>query len=87
MRKISKAVRTSNRAELTIYRQLQSEGWEVVKRGWPDFLAHKDGQLRFIEVKPRHSRLLGFHQHKVAQWLSLLGIIVEVLAPSDHVHR
>lgn len=28
-----------------------SEGWRVTKRGWPDFICRRDGQLMAVEVK------------------------------------
>ena len=31
----------------------ESNGWAATKRGWPDFLCFKDGQLICVEVKPR----------------------------------
>ena len=48
-------IRTSNPVERQVADQLIADGWEVMKRGWPDFLAYKDGKVRFVEVKPARS--------------------------------
>jgi Holliday junction resolvase len=61
---------------------LEAEGWEVMKRGWPDFLAVKDGKVRMIEVKPRADRKLSPAQARVAEVLALLGVTVELWSPS-----
>lgn len=47
-----------NLAERQLFKELTLQGWEVTKRGWPDFVCYKDGHLALVEVKPsRHKRL------------------------------
>lgn len=52
-----------------------------MKRGWPDFLAVKDGRVRMIEVKPHAARTLSPAQARVAEVLALLGVEVELWSP------
>lgn len=76
--------RTRNKAEVDIIRGLEEHGYTVLKRGWPDLLAVKNGELRLIEVKPHAGRDLSPQQRQVADVLkSHLGLEVEILTP-DH---
>ena len=34
-----------NEAEAELHRQLVSEGWQVSKRGWPDFFCMREGHV------------------------------------------
>lgn len=43
----------SNETEGDFADLARRNGWEVTKRGWPDFLCFKDGELIAVEVKPR----------------------------------
>ena len=79
-------IRTFNPTEIAVCTRLEAEGWEVIKKGWPDFLCRKDGTLRFIEVKsprrddPTIPRRFRASQAMVASWLhSAYGIRVEIL--------
>lgn len=74
-------IRTKNRAELKVLHHLQAQGWDVIKNGWPDFLAYKAGMIRFIEVKASAKGRLSLRQQKLADWLALRGIKVEILTP------
>lgn len=65
--------RTSNKHEAIVAEALESDGWEVYRNGWPDFLAVKDGQVRFVEVKPSLISRLSQRQAKVAKHLRALG--------------
>lgn len=31
--------------------KMLAEGWEVTKRGWPDFICRRNGELMYVEVK------------------------------------
>lgn len=69
----------SNRAEVEIKATLEAEGWLVYAKGWPDFLAVRGTEVRFIEVKPSNSRgALSPSQAAVAKALALVGVTVEV---------
>lgn len=73
--------RTQNPAELAVLAQLEADGYSVLKRGWPDFLAVRGDEVRFIEVKPRAHSHLSPAQQRVAGVLAKLGIEVELLTP------
>lgn len=78
-------IRTSNPVEREVADKLIADGWEVMKRGWPDFLAYKDGKVRFVEVKPARQgkRIwtdLASTQFRMAEiLLEVFGVEVEVM--------
>lgn len=43
--------------ELIVKRQLETDGYTVLKNGWPDFFAFKEGHCKFVEVKSGFSQL------------------------------
>lgn len=45
-------VRTCNAREFYVAEALEQEGFEVFKKGWPDLLAYRTGEIRLVEVKP-----------------------------------
>jgi hypothetical protein len=77
----------TNFAEIKTKMLLEQDGYVVVKGGWPDFLAYKDGRLRFIEVKSlskNGNKKKGLEQNQQLIALLLekyLGITVEVVCP------
>ena len=77
-------VRTLNPVEIEVVQSLEAAGWTVVKRGWPDMLAWRDGRVRFIEVKraPRHN-LKKSQAMVAAVLLRILGVQVELLHPGN----
>ena len=68
-----------NHAEREVRAQLEEDGWTVYSKGWPDYLAVKDGKARFIEVKPAGGAQLSSAQQVVFDVLSSLGLQVEVI--------
>lgn len=74
-------IRTTNAAEIAVLEQLEAEGYEVLKRGWPDFIAVRGDEVRFIEVKPNKRCHLSQHQKRVARLLGRFGMRVELLHP------
>ena len=74
-------VRTKNPAESAVVRDLESQGYTVLKNGWPDFLAFRGTEVRLIEVKPHNHRRLSPRQQRMAEALALVGLTVELLAP------
>jgi Holliday junction resolvase-like predicted endonuclease len=74
----------SNVDELRVASYLERTGWEVLSRGWPDFVAVKGDQVRFIEVKPnKNQRGLSPAQRRIAEILKRYGISVECFRPRD----
>lgn len=79
--------RTSNDAESELAEKLENDGWLVMKRGWPDFLAVKDGQLRLIEVKPHEQHRLSPNQQQLAELLRKhAGLNVERWYPGKPIN-
>ena len=77
-------IRTLNETEIEVCMYLESLGYKVIKRGWPDFLAFKDDDIRFIEVKKSpKTKGLKSSQKRVAEVLERLGIKVELLHPGN----
>lgn len=63
-------------AEGECYDFLTAKGYEVRKRGWPDFLAWKGDELIIVEVKPKPRSLLKTQQQRVMQALANHGLSV-----------
>jgi hypothetical protein len=84
-------VRTGNRVEFEVASELERLGYEVFRRGWPDFLAYKDGKVRFVEVKPPNSSKREWHdlcgaQRRIAKILAdVFGVEVEVVHGKEDV--
>ena len=70
--------RPKNKAEGECFDVLRADGWNVTKRGYPDFFCWKEtpeGEMfAFIEVKPKRSNRLKTMQLKVMKFLSSKGI-------------
>ena len=65
--------RRGNAAEMQFKREMLATGWEVTKRGWPDYLAFKDEAVMFVEVKPNASQPLKDSQFKIFELLASHG--------------
>lgn len=83
-RRPSVDIRTLSPALVSIARRLQAEGYTVLKRGWPTFLAYNptENRLRFIRVVSHRSRPRQPGRYRydrlVDDWLrGVLGIEVE----------
>lgn len=50
------------------------EGWEVTKKGWPDYICWKDGKIILVEVKRSKTDYLSKEQVFVLQFLASYGI-------------
>lgn len=75
-----------NRRERQIQEEMIDAGYEVLSKGWPDFLCYrpKDGKVVFLEVKRkqiRPSKKMGLskHQKRVHEILMALGLDVRVV--------
>jgi hypothetical protein len=40
-----------NRREREVLERFESQGFKALKKGWPDFLFYKDGEIVMVEVK------------------------------------
>ena len=63
-----------NPAENECYKLLRSQGWQVTKRGWPDFIAYKKDQVIVVEVKKNSAHSLRQSQWRVFKQLGQAGI-------------
>jgi hypothetical protein len=64
-----------NKREKRVAEEYAAQGFEVLHKGWPDFLVIKDGKIRMIEVKRKQSRStkkmgLSKHQARMKEILS-----------------
>lgn len=64
-----------NPSEKAFAEMLRDDGWNVVKRGWPDFFCTRMGRVMVVEVKPEN-RHLKHHQKIIMNWLASLGVDV-----------
>lgn len=79
--------RPTNAAESMAWDALRESGWEVTRRGWPDFFCWKAGKIVLIEVKPKHGRRLKFRQRQVLEALSAFGVPCYVWTPDGGFER
>ena len=63
-----------NAAEAELFKRLKADGWELTKRGWPDFACFKNGKMILVEVKPKRSYRLKHWQHRILQALAEVGV-------------
>lgn len=69
-----KQTRPTNDTEGKFFDLMRAAGWELTKRGWPDFLCFKDGKLICIEVKSKRGYKLKSWQRRVMLELVKHGI-------------
>ena len=74
--------RTTNLIEAAAALKLQDAGYEVIRGGWPDFLAVKGDEVLFVEVKPSND-VAHFkkNQRRTLSILKSLGLKVKVFTP------
>ena len=72
-----------NPAERQLYQELISQGWEVTKRGWPDFACFKGDSLALIEVKPDKWHRLKKRQQRLMTALANLGVKCFLWSPDS----
>lgn len=64
----------ANVSERQFFQMMTDAGWQLTKKGWPDFACFKDGKLILIEVKPKRSHRLKSWQQKLMMQLVKHGI-------------
>ena len=62
-----------NEPERQFEQNFTAQGWTVTKRGWPDFICSKNGQIMVVEVK-RSARQGVLRQRKVIDILKAHGV-------------
>ena len=73
--------RTKNPSEIACLHHLQAQGWTVLRKGWPDFIAKRAGKVIAIEVKRNTLQSLSSYQRRVASWLTESGVTVYRWSP------
>ena len=66
--------RPRNKAERAFFDHMVRSGWEVTKRGWPDYCCYKDGKVICVEVKARNKNKLVGEQARCMATLIKHGI-------------
>lgn len=64
----------ANEAERRAEAELCAEGYDLTKRGWPDFAAFRDGQIIAVEVKRGPGCLLRPQQQRILAALNRQGV-------------
>lgn len=68
-------------AEFYFRKLAEEKGWTLFKRGWPDFLCLRNGEVVFVEVKNGRDNV-SESQRKVLNILSGLGLKCYVWRPT-----
>jgi len=80
--------RPKNEAEGLFWDKVKEDGWEVTKRGWPDFFCtRQNGDLMLVEVKAHRGRRLKHHQIKVLKILGSYGVPCYRWSPDTGLER
>lgn len=79
--KVQPSRRPKNEAEGLFYDLATQQGWELTRRGWPDYLVKSEGRIIAVEVKPSQGRRLKEEEAIVMDFLSLQGIDCYVWSP------
>lgn len=74
-------------AETQLREKLESEGWKVTHRGWPDFACVRDGEMMFVEVKTYRGEMLKKEQHYILTNLAKLGLNCYKWTPNGGFER
>lgn len=68
-----------NKVEHEIKHRLESQGMQVLKNGWPDFLCLcPDGRVIAVEAKSKSDKLRE-NQKRCISWLAKAGLQIRVL--------
>ena len=77
---------TGTKIERAFALKMQSEGWEVYKNGFPDFLCTKDGKGILVEVKANDNQKLKTHQLMMMSLLTNRKLKTCVWSPDIGFH-
>lgn len=67
------------KTEMAVSNRLQRDGYKIFRNGWPDFLAVRGREIKFIEVKSPGCCNLSRAQKEMHGALSRAGISVETI--------
>ena len=63
--RVKKSREYRNLAEFEFVRKAVSMGWEVTKRGYPDFICYKGDEFMLVEVKRKRGYKLSKYQYQL----------------------
>ena len=73
----------ANPAERMCYDLLIEQGWNVTKKGWPDFFCWTPNKFMVVEVKPRDRMDLRPRQGLILRRLAKYGVPCYRWSPGD----
>jgi hypothetical protein len=76
----------TNPSETEFRYRAEGAGWQVTKRGWPDFIIRRGGRIAFVEVKP-DSPIVSAPQWSILEYLASKGLECYVWTPKSGFHR
>ncbi len=53
-----------NRREAYVYDHAINKGWNILNKGWPDFILYKKDKIMFVEVKTKGQKTLNTNRRK-----------------------
>jgi Holliday junction resolvase len=71
--------------EQFMIQRVESMGWDVLNKGWPDLLLHKNGKFLAVEVKSKSDKLKP-HQEVMLLALCKAGVECRVAYEDDLVN-
>jgi Holliday junction resolvase-like predicted endonuclease len=71
--------RKGNIKEKIVARALRRQGYTVLSHGWPDLLAYKGKEIRFVEVKSKGCPLAANQRQMRRALFQCLGRFLEVI--------
>lgn len=76
-----------NAAERAFFEAARAKGWEVCKRGWPDFFCVRNGEIALVEVKPYYYTDLKHEQSAVMKAMAAYGVPCFIWSPDAGFER
>ena len=77
------AKEVKNKTERLFKDLAEANGWEVTKKGYPDFICYRDSDIVLVEVKKPPNLKLSQEQAKFMDGIRKYGIKGKVWNPSD----
>lgn len=63
-----------NTAERSFAEAAREDGWEVTKRGYPDFICYRGDDVMLVEVKKNANTRLKLSQSRIMNFLAKRGV-------------
>ena len=72
-----------NTAEEVFATAARAKGWDVTKRGYPDFICYRGGEIMLVEVKPDKRHRLKKEQTRFKSEIEKRGVKVYRWSPEQ----